>query len=159
MKALFTTFPAYGHLLPMLPLARAAVAAGDEVVVVVSEELHATADDLTMRTLGPSLPELLAENIARSGQDVLGYRSDSSDLLDQTVALFTTTRADLSFDELCAIAAEERPDVIVAEMWDYVAPLVARRLDIPWVTFVHSPATAIDTVLDAGLERALKQIA
>lgn len=141
MKAFFTTFPAYGHLLPMLPLARAAAAAGDEVVIATAEELHATDDDLTMRTLRPSLPDLLAENDRRSGQDVLGYRSDSSDLLDATVALFTTTRADLAFDDLCELVANERPDVIVAEMWDYLAPLVARRLDIPWVSFVHSPAT------------------
>jgi hypothetical protein len=45
----------------------------------------------------------------------------------------------MAYDELCALAADERPDVIVAEMRDYVAPLVARRLGIPWVAFVHSP--------------------
>ncbi|MFJ8141536.1 glycosyltransferase [Streptomyces sp. NPDC096013] len=157
MKALFTTFPAYGHLLPMLPLARAAAAAGDQVVVAASEDLHRTADDLTMRALGPSLPELLAETNSRFGEDVLGYRSDSSQLLDATVALFTTIRADMAFDALRAQVVDERPDVIVAEMWDYVAPLVARQLDIPLVTFVHSPATAIDEVLDAGLVRALTQ--
>jgi UDP:flavonoid glycosyltransferase YjiC (YdhE family) len=157
MKALFATFPAYGHLLPMLPLARAAGAAGDEVVIAAPEDLHATADDLAMRALGPSLPDLLAENESRFRQDVLGFRSDSSDLLGATVALFTTTRADMAFDELLALAADERPDVIVAEMWDYVAPLVARRLGIPWVTFVHSPATPINASLEEGLMRALEQ--
>jgi UDP:flavonoid glycosyltransferase YjiC (YdhE family) len=156
MKALFTTFPAYGHLLPMLPLARAA-AAGDEVVIAAPEDLHATAGGLAVRALGPSLPDLLAENESRFRQDVLGFRSDSSDLLDATVALFTTTRADMAFDELLALAADERPDVIVAEMWDYVAPLVARRLGIPWVTFVHSPATPIGAALEGGLVRALEQ--
>lgn len=157
MKALFSTFPAYGHLLPMLPLARAAAASGDEVVVVAGRELHGTDDGLTMRDLEPPLAEILAENGRRSGQDVLGYRSDASALLDETVALFTTTRADLSFDELCDVAASERPDVIVAEMWDYLAPMVARKLDIPWVAFAHSPATAIDTVLEGGMRRAMEQ--
>ncbi|MFJ4788653.1 glycosyltransferase [Streptomyces sp. NPDC088794] len=142
MKALFTTFPAYGHLLPMLPLARAAVAAGDEVVVVAAEELHATADDLTMRALGPSFSELPAAHV---------------DALDRTVALFTTARADLAFDELCETVRYERPDVIVAEMRDYVAPLVAQRLGIPWVTFVHSPAAGVDAVLEAGLASAAEQ--
>ncbi len=131
MKALFTSFPAYGHLLPMLPLAHAAEAAGDEVVVAASDELHGTADGLTMRALGPSLREILAENDRRTGRDVLAYRTDSSGLLAETVALFTTTYADMAFDELCDIATDERPDVIVAEMWDYLAPLVARRLGIP----------------------------
>jgi UDP:flavonoid glycosyltransferase YjiC (YdhE family) len=157
VRALFTAFPAYGHLLPMLPLAQAAAAAGDEVVVVASEALHGTGDGLAMRALGPSLPDLLAENDRRSGQDALGYRSDGSDLLDATVALFTTTRADMAFDELCEQVVNERPDVIVAEMWDYVAPLVARRLEIPWVSFVHSPATSVDAVLEAGMGKALEQ--
>ena len=157
VKALFTTFPAHGHLLPMLPLAQAAAAAGDDVIIAAGPELHAMVDGLTVRPLGPSLPALMAENQARSGEDVMGYRVDGADLLDTTVALFTTTRADLSLDELCELATEQRPDVIVAEMWDYVAPLVARRLDIPWVTFVHSPATSIDAVLDGGLARALEQ--
>lgn len=158
MKALFTTFPAYGHLLPMLPLARAGATAGDEVVVVAAEELRATADGLTTRALGPSLPALLAENERRSGQDVLGYRSDDSGLLDETVALFTTTRADMAFEALCDLVADEQPDVIVAEMWDYIAPLVAQRLGIPWVTFVHSPATAIDAILAGGLASAADRL-
>ncbi|WP_410604692.1 glycosyltransferase [Amycolatopsis sp. lyj-90] len=157
MKALFTTFPAYGHLLPMLPLAAAAVAAGDEAVVVASEELRGTVDDLAMRALRTSLPDLLDENERRSGGDVRGFRSDSDALLDATVALFTTTRADLAFDELCELVVNERPDVIVAEMWDYVAPMVAQRLDIPWVNFVHSPATAIDAAFEGGLVQALEQ--
>ncbi|WP_290058430.1 glycosyltransferase [Amycolatopsis solani] len=157
MKALFTTFPAYGHLLPMLPLAKAAVAADDEAVVVTSDELHGTVDGLAVRALRPSLPEVLAENDRRFGQDAVGYRTDSDRLLDTTVALFTTTRADLAFDELCEVVADERPDVIVAEMWDYVAPLVARRLDIPWVSFVHSPATPVDAALHSGLVMALEQ--
>ncbi|WP_033339259.1 glycosyltransferase [Catenuloplanes japonicus] len=154
MKALFTTFPAYGHLLPMLPLARAAAAAGDDVVIATHGDLHGAADGLPTREFGPSLPALMAENDARSGQDVLGYRNDRSDeapdLLAATVALFTTTYADLAFDEMLKIATDERPDVILAEMWDFVTPLVAQRLGIPWVTFVHSPATVVDAVLAAG---------
>ncbi|MFD9701171.1 glycosyltransferase [Lentzea sp. NPDC059081] len=157
MKALFTTFPAYGHLLPMLPLATAAAAAGDEVVVVASAELHGTVDGLQVRALGPSLPDLLAENDRRSGQDVLEYRTDNDRALDATIALFSTTRADVAFDALCELVAHERPDVIVAEMWDYLAPLVAQRLGIPWVSFVHSPATPIDAVLHGGLVTAAQQ--
>jgi UDP:flavonoid glycosyltransferase YjiC (YdhE family) len=161
MKTLFTAFPAYGHLLPVLPLAGAVAAAGDEVVIAASPELHQTAGGLPVRALGPLLPDLMAENDVRFGQDVLRYRSDNRDdgsqLLDATVALFTTTRADVAYDELCALAVDERPDVIVAEQWDYVAPLVASRLGIPWVTFVHSPAHPVNAILEGGLGRALEQ--
>jgi UDP:flavonoid glycosyltransferase YjiC (YdhE family) len=37
MRVLFTGIPVYGHLLPMLPLAVAARAAGDEVAVTTAE--------------------------------------------------------------------------------------------------------------------------
>jgi UDP:flavonoid glycosyltransferase YjiC (YdhE family) len=159
MKALFTTFPAYGHLLPMLPLARAVASAGDEIVIATHAELHGTAPDLPMREVGPALAALIAENESRFRQDVLGYRSDGDadgapDLLAATVALFTTTYADLVFDDLVALVTAERPDVIVAEMWDFVTPLVAQRLGIPFVTFRHSPATVIDPVLAAGAAKA-----
>lgn len=161
MKALFTSFPAYGHLLPVLPLAHAASAAGDEVVIAASKDLHAVADGLPVRALGPWLPDLMAENESRFRQGDYLYRTDTHDegshLLEATVALFTTTRADMTYDELSALAADERPDVIVAEMWDYVAPLVARRLGIPWVTFVHSPDNPAEAALEAGLMRALEQ--
>jgi len=109
----------------MLPLATAAAAANDEVVVVASDELHGTVDGLQVRTLGPSLPDLLAENERRFGEDALGYRIDSDRLIDTTVALFTTTRANLAFGELSALVARERPDVIVAEM------LLRRRIGVP----------------------------
>jgi len=155
MKALFTAFPAYGHLLPLLPLAHAAAAAGDEIVIAASKDLHATADDLPVRALGPSLPDLMAENDRRFRPGGYNYRTDTHDegshLLEATVALFTTTRADMAYDELCALAADESPDVIVAEMWDYVAPLAAGRLGIPWVPFVHSPDNPAEAALEAGL--------
>ncbi|MDR7280127.1 glycosyltransferase [Catenuloplanes atrovinosus] len=154
MKALFTTFPAYGHLLPMLPLAEAAAADGASVVIATHESLHGTAPHLTTRAFGPALPALLAENETRSGEDVLGYRSDSDRMLDSTVALFTTTYADLAFDELLRIAETERPDVIIGEQWDYLGPLAAQRLGIPWAVFHHSPATDIDAILTAGAAKA-----
>jgi UDP:flavonoid glycosyltransferase YjiC (YdhE family) len=149
MKALFTTFPAYGHLLPMLPLAQAAATAGDEVVIAASQDLHGAVGDLPVRALGPTPLDLTAENESRFRQEIPGHRTDSPDPLDVAVGLFTTTRADMAFDELRALAADERPD--------YLAPLVARRLGIPWVTFVHSPATPVDAALEAGLVRALEQ--
>ena len=158
MKALLATFPAYGHLLPMLPLARAVAAAGDELVIAAHSDLHGAAPGLTMRAAGPALAELIAENQTRFAQDVLDYRSDGDagemDLLAATVALFTTTYADLAFDDVLALVADERPDVVVAEMWDFVTPLAAHQLGIPYVRFTHSPATVIDPVLAAGAEKA-----
>jgi UDP:flavonoid glycosyltransferase YjiC (YdhE family) len=160
MKVLFTTFPAYGHLLPMLPLARAAADAGAEVTIAASGDLQGTAPGLTMRETGPALSALIAENEIRFQQDVLRFRNDDNgddgqnNLLAATVGLFTTTYADVVFDDMLALVSDERPDVIVAEMWDFVTPLVAHKLGIPYVKFVHSPATVVDQVLADGAEKA-----
>jgi UDP:flavonoid glycosyltransferase YjiC (YdhE family) len=157
MKTVFTTFPAYGHLLPMLPLAHAVAAAGDEVLIATHADLHGAAAGLPTRGIGPALPALIAENQARFQRDVLEYRSDGADendLLAATVALFTTTYADVVLDDLTTLVTDERPDMIVAEMWDFVTPLVAGRFGIPYATFRHSPATVIDPVLAAGAEKA-----
>lgn len=96
MKALFTAFPAYGHLLPVLPLARAAAAAGAESVVAAVKDLHAAVGELPARAVGPPLPDLMAENERRFRPEVHPYQTDThdegSDLVEATVALFTTTR-------------------------------------------------------------------
>lgn len=39
MRVLFTAWPGYGHLMPMLPLARAARDAGHDVVIATGPDL------------------------------------------------------------------------------------------------------------------------
>jgi len=154
MKVLFTSFPTFGHLLPMLPLADAARAAGDDVVVSANGTFAGVVGDLPFVASGPSLPELMAENDRRTGINLM---ADVVDTADAGVDLFTRTQADLAFDDALRVAADLAPDLIVAEMWDYVAPLVAAELDIPWATFFHSPDTLIDEPLAAGLQRAFDE--
>jgi UDP:flavonoid glycosyltransferase YjiC (YdhE family) len=59
MRVLFSTWPAHGHLLPLLPLARAAVSAGHEVVVASGAEGVAEARRRGLSTweIGPSRAE------------------------------------------------------------------------------------------------------
>lgn len=154
MKVLFTSFPAFGHLLPMLPLADAAHAAGDDVLVSTNATFASVVGNLPFLSSGLSLPELMAENDRRTGVDLM---ADVADTVDAGVELFTRTRVELDFERALRVAADFAPDLLVAEMWDYLAPLVAAELDIPWVSFHHSPATLIDEPLAAGLQRAFKE--
>jgi len=154
MKVLFTSFPAYGHLLPLLPLADAAGAAGDDVLVSTHAAFGSAVGNLPFLPSGLALAELMAENDRRTGVDLLG---DVVETADAGVELFTKTRVDLEFEQALRVAAEFGPDLLVAEMWDFVAPLVAAELDIPWVAFNHSPATLIDEPLAAGLARTFRE--
>ena len=52
VRILFSTWPAHGHLLPLLPLARAALAAGHEVVIASGAEGAAEAAPPWLRRVG-----------------------------------------------------------------------------------------------------------
>lgn len=70
MKVLFTSFPAFGYLLPILPLAAAAHAAGDDVLVSTNATFASVVGSPPFLSSGLSLPELMAENDRRTGVDL-----------------------------------------------------------------------------------------
>ena len=59
MRMLFSTVPAHGHLLPLLPLADAAKRAGHDVVVATGREgvIEAVRRGFTALDVGPSHAE------------------------------------------------------------------------------------------------------
>ncbi|MFF0159871.1 glycosyltransferase [Streptomyces sp. NPDC005263] len=48
------------------------------------------------------------------------------------VEMFAGTRVDLTYDEALREATAFRPELIVCEPFDYVAPTIASALDVPW---------------------------
>ena len=150
MRILFTSFPATGHLLPMVPLADAVHDAGDQVLISAHADQAPLVGQLPFRATGPSLPELLAESERRTNVSL----RDNDVVTSQKagVAMFTALRAELSLGGCLEVARDFAPDLIVAEMWDYTAPLVSSQLGIPYVTFSHSPDTLIDEPLALGLQ-------
>jgi len=134
MRTLFTAVPVFGHLLPLLPIARAARAAGDEVLVVADPLLGSAVGDLDLVPLAGSAPELFAETTRRFG-------SDGTDVSDLTAmaGFFAVSRPALSYKNLLATARSYRPDVLVADHYDLVAPLVASATGARWVPVTISP--------------------
>jgi UDP:flavonoid glycosyltransferase YjiC (YdhE family) len=128
MRVLFTAVPVYGHLLPMLPLAAAARAAGDEVAVATAGSMAGTVGDLDFFPAGAASAELRAEHERRSGVPGRNSISDVAWLVE----LLGGTRVDLSYDAVLAVAKEFRPDLIVGDFVDVVAPLVAAAVGVPW---------------------------
>lgn len=66
-RVLFSSTPAFGHLLPMLRLARAARVGGAEVVVATARDLEEAVAPLTLTPAGPAFPDIAAEFYRRSG--------------------------------------------------------------------------------------------
>ncbi|WP_030192025.1 glycosyltransferase [Streptomyces violaceorubidus] len=156
MRILFSSTPQHGHLLPLLPLARAFRDRGDEVAVITSAGFGPLfdAERLTLLAVGPEIPVLLAEAARLAGVD-------DPTAPDPAVAaeLFAGARIDLTAEEAVTAAREFRPDLVVAEATDYVGPLVAATLGVPYARLAFGPLipAQFTDVFDAVAERRYKE--
>ncbi|MFJ3405116.1 glycosyltransferase [Promicromonospora sp. NPDC090134] len=137
MRILFSSTPAHGHLLPLLPLARAFRDRGDQVGVLTAAAFGPLldAEGIELLPAGPTADVLFAESGRRTGVDA------AADPRPEAVAdFFAGTRVDLTADDAVAAARAFAPDLIVAEALDFVGPLVAAALDVPFATMAFGPA-------------------
>ncbi|MFI2365247.1 glycosyltransferase [Promicromonospora sp. NPDC019610] len=137
VRILFSSTPAHGHLLPLLPLARAFRDRGDQVAVLTAAAFAPLLDAENIKLLpaGPTADVLFAESGRRTGVDA------AADPRPEAVAdFFAGTRVDLTADDAVAAARAFAPDLIVAEALDFVGPLVAAALDVPVATMAFGPA-------------------
>ena len=136
-RVLFTSCPAYGHLLPMLPLIRAAERAGHDVRVATGPDLLGplAARGLEARPVGPAWEEAWsAHNKVWADPDL----PEDQKMMDGVVALFGTP-ALARLADLIEIAQEWRPEIVVHEVLEAAGPLLARRLAVPGVVHGFGP--------------------
>lgn len=80
---------------------------------------------------------------------------------DTEAELFVGVRPDLSFDDALPLVREWRPDLIVGDSYDYLGPLLAARLDVPFGTVTLGPefrpdqTVALQSKVDLRAERGL----
>ncbi|GAA2126482.1 glycosyltransferase [Nocardioides bigeumensis] len=136
VKVLFTSCPAYGHALPMLPLIRAAMAAGADVRVATGPDLVDPLRDrgLDARPAGPPWTESWAEH-NRIWADP-GHPGDK--MLDGVIALFGSP-AGRRLDDLTAMARDWRPDLVVHEVLELGGSILAGRLGVRSVVHGFGP--------------------
>jgi UDP:flavonoid glycosyltransferase YjiC (YdhE family) len=123
----------------MASIARAAQAAGHEVALLTSggmaDAISADLPGVDILAAGPMPDVLLAEVARRMGGD------PESDPTPESVSeLFAGTRVDFTIADALEQANRWSPDVIVAEACDFVGPLVAATLHIPWNLLAFGPA-------------------
>ena len=128
MKILFSSVPAPGHLLPLLPLADAAADAGHEVAFLTDAGMAQFLGARTLLPAGPDAFSLLAETERRTGG------GDARQPGEAAVEMFAGTRIDVTFDEALDQARKFEPDIVVCEAIDFVGPMVAAALDVPWAS-------------------------
>ncbi|MGN9913875.1 glycosyltransferase [Phytohabitans sp. LJ34] len=155
MRILFSGCPGYGHLYPMLPLARAAVRAGHEVVIATGPDLAAHLAERGFDTwgVGPTFAESWAErNAVLSGLEAVPPEQQAT--LDIAV-LFGASAAKRAVD-LVPRAEAWRPDLIIHEPGEFAAPIAARRSGARHVT--HGLSLTTPAPLRAMLAPAMDDV-
>ncbi|MGH3745330.1 MAG: glycosyltransferase [Mycobacteriales bacterium] len=129
LRVLFACVPQPGHLLPLLPLASAFAARGDEVVVATGPAGADVVHDhgLAYRGVCPDLDEWFGRLAGRTrGGPGDGLAVDRVERYF-VPRLFAEIGLDLMLDGLDALASELRPDLLIFEPYALAAPLVAAR--------------------------------
>ena len=140
MRILLSGVPAFGHLLPLAPLAGAAAEAGHEVALLTSSGVaEAVAPNF------PGVPVLAAGPVAEAVFAEVGRRTGNPDAAgdptpEAVSEFFAGARVDLSIEQALASARDWRPDLVLAEATDFVGPLVAATLGVPWSVVATGPA-------------------
>lgn len=128
MRVLFTGVPGHGHLLPLLPLARAFRRRGDDVALMVpSGYVHVfSGEGLETLPAGADSPAVIDEVMRRTGVDVR-----FSDSREAVIEAFTTARIELSVDDALPAARTWHPDLVVHDPMDFLGPYLASVCGAP----------------------------
>ena len=138
MRLLFTASPAYGHLLPLLPMVRAAMAAGHDVRLATGPDLVGPmrARAVPAYGVGPTWGEIVAE------RDEEARRSQAGDVDAQrlvSASVLFGRAAARRLPGLLDLAARWRPDVVVHEPLELGGVMLGRHLGLPSVTHGYGP--------------------
>lgn len=156
MRVLFTSTSGWGHIHPMVPLAKAFQARGDEV-------LWATAPDVRHRLEQegiPTAPAGLEDGVAmatfyeRYPEVAEVPPPQRSDFMFPR--LFGAVRGEAMLTALIPVARDASPDLLVCDQAEFAGPIVAAMSEVPNVTMSFGstlPAPRVESTgaLVAGL--------
>jgi UDP:flavonoid glycosyltransferase YjiC (YdhE family) len=156
MRVLFTSTPAYGHLQPMLPLARALKSAGDEVAVAIAPEFvpRVQASGFTALTAGDNMGAWWAELVRRHPGEPWSALLPEQILQWFWPHLFVEIGAAAMLRDLVPAAAAWRPDLLIYETFELAGPIAAAVSSIPSVHHTLSPLPTSDSFRLAGVSAA-----
>ena len=139
MRILFSCFPGYGHLHPLLPLARAAQRAGHDVVIATGPGMAGRAAAFGFETWAVGLgQEEIGARLEAEFVEVPG-RTPMQRLRLLAPLLFVEIGARPRVGEMLARMGSWRPDVVVHEYSELSAPVAAARLGVPAVQHGFGP--------------------
>lgn len=137
MRFLFTSNPLVGHWLPMLPLMRAAEAAGHEVVVAAGPDVVADIDRRGLRAWSIG-PDLATTQAGVRDRPRAANETDAARTVGDGLAMFASPAIDRA-RELVARTASWLPDVVVQEIYELAGTYVPAQLHVLHGLGAHYP--------------------
>ena len=144
MRVIVSCVPQTGHILPLLPLAQAFAAQGDDVVVASGPDAKEAVSSrgLEFRRVGPDFGSWYGALRSRT-RGVPGDGLGPSRVLGYFVPrLFGEVGMALMLDELLELSRELRPSLLVFDPYLFAAPLVAA------LTGTHAVQHSIGPLVD-----------
>jgi UDP:flavonoid glycosyltransferase YjiC (YdhE family) len=150
MRALLTCRPLAGHYRPLLPLARALAEAGHEVAFASGEPVagEAEAEGFMAFRVGPAMD--FVEPLARRVRDLAASLPPSQIRSFVFTELFVRVELEPRANDLIEIVEQWAPHLVVHDVAEFAAPLVATTVGIPYVEHSYGPAVPNDVIRAAG---------
>ena len=151
MRLLFSAGAGYSHIAPMLPLARAARAAGDEVAFATGPEAVAHLDGTGLQAVSigrASDPAASAERWQRAREEMAGMTADQR--LSHLIAEYLVGRgAAERLDDMVEFVRDWQPDLVVANLAERAAVMAACLVGVPYAMHAIGPPKAATTMARA----------
>jgi UDP:flavonoid glycosyltransferase YjiC (YdhE family) len=137
MRILFSAHPAFGHLLPLLPIARATAGDGHTVAFIGAPDFE---DLVTAEVPGA---EYLPVGSAPSAMVQKMLEENRGDLSAPTTEfagwIFGGLRVGFDHEASVPAARDWKPDVVVCDEYDGLGPLLAAAAGAPWISHAVGP--------------------
>jgi UDP:flavonoid glycosyltransferase YjiC (YdhE family) len=150
MRALLTCRPLAGHYRPMLPLARALAEAGHDVAFASGEPVAGEAETEGFTAFRVGLDSDSVEPVARSIRERAATLPASHVRPLLFTELFVRVELEPRANDLLLIVEQWAPHVVVHDVAEFAAPLVATAAGIPYVEHSYGPAIQDDVIRAAG---------
>jgi UDP:flavonoid glycosyltransferase YjiC (YdhE family) len=150
VRILFTSSPGWGHVHPMVPLARACVDRGDDVLWSASPEVSTSLEREGFNVMPAGLTQAESKKLFDERFPEFEAVPPSERPAFMFPRLFGTVRAGPMLKDLMPIAAKFVPGVVVHEAGELAGPIAAAALGVPSITHAFGGLVPIDRVSAAS---------
>ncbi len=150
MRVLFSSTSGYGHVFPMLPLARAFVAAGHDVKWALGADSCRLLDGTGVE----ALPAGLSGAARLEARTAVLSEAERVDPVDRAAyvfpRMFGAAYTPPMVDDLLALAQEAPPDLMIHDHAELASPVVGAVLEVPSVTHAFGGAIPAEILVESG---------